>query len=69
MKNRLYEFYVTKVTWTFQHVLFTGLTLEIPVDGGHAWIHEATKFWLVGGLIHDLGMLDLCDRVRVLQPR
>jgi hypothetical protein len=63
------QLYVAKVTWTLGHPFATCLTLEIPVNRAHSRIHQSTDFWFVRRLIHDLGVLDLGDRVTFLDCR
>ena len=52
---------VTKMTRTFAHGLSTGLTLEIAVNGSHAWVHQTTHFLPLSRLVHDLRKFNLGD--------
>ena len=58
-----------EVTGTLSHPLPTRLTLEIPVDCAQPRIHQSAHLGLVCRLVHNLGMLDLSDRVRFLWYR
>lgn len=69
MKHRSCEFDMSKVPWTLGHTLTASLALEVAVNCTHARIHQATEFWLVCGLIHDLGVFNLCDRICFLYCR
>lgn len=63
------QFYVAKVSRTFGHALSAGLAFKVSVDGAHAWIHQATELRFVGGLVHDLWVLNLGYRIGFLQDR
>jgi hypothetical protein len=47
MKHGSCQLDVAKVPRAFSHSLSTSLTLEVPVDGTHLWVHEATNLLLV----------------------
>ena len=63
MKHGSREFDVTEVTRAFGHSLTTSLALEVPVNCAHAGVHEASHLRLSCGLVHDLRVLNLRDRV------
>lgn len=56
-----------KMPWALRHPFPTRLTLEITVNRAHAGVHQSTHLWLVSSFVHDLRVLDLCDRVRFLR--
>jgi len=63
MKHRPRQLDMAKMTRTLRHTLTTSLTLEVPVNGAQTGIHQAANLWLVGRLVHNLRMFDLCDRI------
>lgn len=69
MKDWSGQFYVAKVAGTLGHALSAGLAFKVSVDGTHARIHQATELRFVGGLIHDLWMLDLGHGIGFLWDR
>jgi hypothetical protein len=60
---------VAKVAGTLRHALTARLALEVAVDGAHSRIHQSAHLRLPGRLVHDLGMLDLGDRIGFLKRR
>ena len=62
MKHRPRQLDVAKVARARSHPLTTRLTLEIPINRPHPWIHQTTHLRLARRLVHDLGMLNLGHR-------
>jgi hypothetical protein len=69
MKDRPRQLYVTEMTRTLRHPLATRLALEIPVYCSHSRVHQTAHLRFVGGLVHDLRILDFGDRVGFLATR
>ena len=59
MKHGPGQLDVSKMTRALGHPLTTRLTLEIPINRPHPWIHQTTHLRLARRLVHDLGMLNL----------
>ena len=59
MEDRPRELDVREVSWTLRHPLTTRLTLEIPINRPHPWIHQTTHLRLASCFVHDLGVLNL----------
>lgn len=66
MKDGSRQLNVTKMARTLRHPFTTRLTLEVPVDGAHTWIHKPPSLRLVRGLIHNFWVFDFGDGVSFL---
>ena len=59
MKHGPGQLDVSKMTRALGHPLTTRLTLEIPINRPHPWIHQTTHLRLASCFVHDLGVLNL----------